>query len=77
VLQIHSTLLADNTTLQGKVSLNMHTVCTFLVVGFFKQTLNSFMSLGRPAWLQARSKLQNLLSADNTTLQSNPDLREK
>ncbi|KAH0954473.1 hypothetical protein HN011_011212 [Eciton burchellii] len=32
--------------------------------------LNNFMSLGRPAWLEARSKLQELLSADNHTLQN-------
>jgi len=44
---------------------------------FQEETLNSFMGLGRPAWLEARSKLQSLLSADNTTLQSNPDLRTK
>lgn len=44
---------------------------------FQEETLNSFMGLGRPAWLEARSKLQSLLSADNTTLQSDPDLRTK
>lgn len=44
---------------------------------FQEETLNSFMDLGRPAWLEARSKLQSLLSADNTTLQSNLDLRTK
>ncbi|XP_021934485.1 fumarylacetoacetase [Zootermopsis nevadensis] len=44
---------------------------------FQEETLNRFMSLGRPIWLEARSKLQNLLSAGNTTLQSNPDLRKK
>jgi len=36
---------------------------------FRSDYLNDFMSLGRPAWLEARSKLQNLLSADNHTLQ--------
>jgi hypothetical protein len=69
--------LVDNTTLQSKVSLNIHTVSTLLVVGLFQETLNSFMSLGHPAWLEARSKLQNLLSVDDTTLQSIPDLRKK
>lgn len=44
---------------------------------FQEETLNSFMGLGRTAWLEARSKLQSLLSADNTTLQSNQDLRTK
>lgn len=36
---------------------------------FHRDCLNDFMSLGRPAWLEARSKLQDLLSIDNRTLQ--------
>lgn len=36
---------------------------------FRRDYLNDFMSLGRPAWLEARSKLQNLLSDSNSTLQ--------
>ncbi|XP_011147186.1 fumarylacetoacetase isoform X2 [Harpegnathos saltator] len=38
--------------------------------------LNDFMSLGRPAWLEARSKLQELLSTGNPTLQS-AEIRSK
>ncbi|XP_032682459.1 fumarylacetoacetase [Odontomachus brunneus] len=37
---------------------------------FRRDCLNDFMSLGRPAWLEARSKLQELLSASNHTLQN-------
>ncbi|XP_017888560.1 fumarylacetoacetase [Ceratina calcarata] len=36
---------------------------------FRQEYLNDFMALGRPAWVEARSKLQNLLSANNPTLQ--------
>ncbi|XP_012229425.1 fumarylacetoacetase [Linepithema humile] len=36
---------------------------------FRRDCLNDFMSLGRPAWLEARSKLQILLSNSNATLQ--------
>jgi len=43
----------------------------------FRSTfLNDFMSLTRPAWLEARSKLQNLLSDSNPTLQD-PEVRSK
>ncbi len=41
---------------------------------FAKRTLNPFMSLGRPAWLEARHVVQNLLRIENPTLQ-NDDLR--
>lgn len=41
---------------------------------FHRDCLNDFMSLGRPAWLEVRSKLQELLSANNRTLQD-PDIR--
>ncbi|XP_024888197.1 fumarylacetoacetase [Temnothorax curvispinosus] len=43
---------------------------------FCRDCLNDFMSLGRPAWLEARSKLQELLSASNHTLQD-PEVRSK
>lgn len=36
---------------------------------FRRDCLNDFMSLGRPAWLEARLKLQDLLSVNNHTLQ--------
>lgn len=36
---------------------------------FRRDCLNDFMSLGRPAWLEARSKLENLLSDSNPVLQ--------
>ncbi|KMR04260.1 Fumarylacetoacetase [Lasius niger] len=43
---------------------------------FRRDCLNDFMSLGRPAWLEARLKLQELLSASNHTLQD-PEVRSK
>lgn len=43
---------------------------------FRRDCLNDFMSLGRPAWLEARLKLQDLLSVDNHTLQK-PEIRSK
>lgn len=43
---------------------------------FHRDCLNDFMSLGRPAWLEARSKLQELLSVNNHTLQ-NSEIRSK
>lgn len=43
---------------------------------FRRDCLNDFMSLGRPAWLEARSKLQELLSAENRTLQDS-EVRSK
>ncbi|XP_057328031.1 fumarylacetoacetase [Microplitis mediator] len=43
---------------------------------FRQDCLNDFMSLGRPAWLEARSTIQNLLSPSNTKLQEEP-LRSK
>ncbi|XP_047368085.1 fumarylacetoacetase [Vespa velutina] len=36
---------------------------------FLKDCLNDFMALGRPAWLEARTKLQCLLSNTTSTLQ--------
>uniref|UniRef100_A0A6N2K543 Fumarylacetoacetase n=1 Tax=Salix viminalis TaxID=40686 RepID=A0A6N2K543_SALVM len=56
---------------------------------FLQPNLNKFLALGRPAWKEARAKLQNLLSgkiilyilscnvADEATLRDNPSLREK
>ncbi|KAJ9579632.1 hypothetical protein L9F63_004711, partial [Diploptera punctata] len=44
---------------------------------FKQETLNGFMALGRNAWKTARSKLQSLLSANNITLQNDPELRAK
>lgn len=43
---------------------------------FRRDCLNDFMALGRPAWLEARSKLQHLLSASTPTLQE-PETRAK
>ncbi|NP_001164364.1 fumarylacetoacetase [Nasonia vitripennis] len=43
---------------------------------FRQESLNDFMSLGRPSWLEARHTLQNLLSVENQTLQQ-PDARSK
>lgn len=38
--------------------------------------LNDFMALGRSAWIEARNKLQDLLSISNPTLQE-PNIRSK
>ena len=43
---------------------------------FRQDSLNDFMSLGRPSWIEARQTLQNLLSVENQTLQQ-PDVRSK
>ncbi|XP_043287790.1 fumarylacetoacetase [Venturia canescens] len=43
---------------------------------FAEETLNDFMALGRDAWKEARSTIQNLLSVDNQTLQK-PELRSR
>ncbi|XP_076285305.1 fumarylacetoacetate hydrolase [Lasioglossum baleicum] len=43
---------------------------------FRRDCLNDFMALGRPSWLEARAKLQNLLSASNETLQE-PTIRSE
>ena len=40
-----------------------------------QSTLNDFMSLGRPAWREARATLHRLLSAEETTLRDNTSLR--
>ncbi|CAA6670820.1 unnamed protein product [Spirodela intermedia] len=44
---------------------------------FSQTSLNKFLEMGRPAWKEARSTLQKLLSADEPTLRDNADLKEK
>ncbi|KAG0590516.1 hypothetical protein KC19_1G105200 [Ceratodon purpureus] len=44
---------------------------------FSQTSLNAFMALGRPAWKEARTTLQKLLSADEPTLRDNDTLRSK
>lgn len=44
---------------------------------FQDSTLNYFMSLGKPAWAEARNTLQSLLSADNSLLRDDTLLRER
>ncbi len=41
-----------------------------------RDSLNEFLSLGRPAWLAVRNKLQQLLAADTPTLRDDAKLRE-
>ncbi|XP_014220060.1 fumarylacetoacetase [Copidosoma floridanum] len=43
---------------------------------FRRDCLNDFMSLGRPSWREARETLQNLLAAENKTLQQ-PEIKSK
>jgi fumarylacetoacetase len=44
---------------------------------FSKDSLNSFLTLGRPAWQKTRNILQHLLSADAPTLRDDARLRER
>lgn len=44
---------------------------------FQDSVLNHFMSLGKPAWLEARTTLQDILSADNPLLRDNDALRSR
>ncbi|KAL5574797.1 hypothetical protein UlMin_016496 [Ulmus minor] len=44
---------------------------------FLEPNLNKFLALGRPAWKEARSSLQKLLSATEPTLRDNANLRQK
>jgi fumarylacetoacetase len=44
---------------------------------FSQDSLNSFLSLGRPAWRAVRETLQRLLSADNPDLRDDAALRER
>ena len=43
---------------------------------FSEPTLNALMSLGRPAWTAARSKLTRLLNENESTLRDNETLRD-
>jgi fumarylacetoacetase len=44
---------------------------------FSQPSLNAFMALGRPAWREARTTIQQLLHAENPTLRDDPELRER
>ena len=44
---------------------------------FSERTLNKFMSMDRKAWLEARTTISNLLSADESSLRDNESLREE
>ncbi|XP_024017841.1 fumarylacetoacetase [Morus notabilis] len=44
---------------------------------FHQPNLNKFLALGKPAWKEARSTLQKLLSSTEPTLRDNAILREK
>ncbi|KAJ6813018.1 fumarylacetoacetase-like [Iris pallida] len=44
---------------------------------FLQPSLNMFVEMGRPAWKEARSTIQKLLSADEPRLRDNASLREK
>jgi fumarylacetoacetase len=44
---------------------------------FASDALNSFLSLGRPAWSKARETIQQLLSSETATLRDDADLRAR
>src|SRR5690349_3787433 len=44
---------------------------------FAAPALNAFLALGRPAWDEARSRVSQLLRADEPTLRDNAPLRER
>ncbi len=44
---------------------------------FDRDSLNEFLSLGRPAWRKVRTTLQKLLAVDTATLRDDVDLRER
>ncbi|KAF5190906.1 Fumarylacetoacetase [Thalictrum thalictroides] len=44
---------------------------------FHQPSLNKFVGMGRPAWKEARTTIQKLLSVDEPTLRDNAILREK
>ncbi|ESQ35624.1 hypothetical protein EUTSA_v10007724mg [Eutrema salsugineum] len=44
---------------------------------FLQPNLNKFLAMGRPAWKEARSTLQRLLSSNEPTLRDNDVLRRK
>ncbi len=50
----------------------IHVDCLYL-----QSTLNAFMATGRPVWLEARSTIQHLLSADEPSLRDNQQLRDE
>lgn len=70
-LQSHGLLQnLKRTQLQSPSSaLDIHTV-------FHQRTLNAFLALGRPAWIEARAIISRLLSAEEPTLRDNAPLRE-
>lgn len=41
-----------------------------------QETLNAFMALGRPQWRAVRSRVQQLLSADEATLRDDAAARD-
>ncbi|XP_026321433.1 fumarylacetoacetase isoform X1 [Hyposmocoma kahamanoa] len=43
---------------------------------FKEETLNYFMGLTKPHWIEARNTIQNLLDVSNTTLQNDKHLRD-
>lgn len=48
------------------------------LTGLFNQSsLNTFLSLGKPAWQNVRSTITDLLDAENPTLKDNIELRNK
>src|SRR5258707_15238096 len=44
---------------------------------FAQPSLNAFMALGRPAWIEVRQMLQHLLDENSPTLRDNVALRER
>lgn len=46
-----------------------------IAAAFQQPTLNQFMSLGRPKWVEARTVLQKILSAEDPSLRDNAELR--
>jgi fumarylacetoacetase len=44
---------------------------------FSKSRLNAFMSLGKPAWYEARKRIQEILGENNPELRDNAELRPK
>uniref|UniRef100_A0A915N9A5 Fumarylacetoacetase n=1 Tax=Meloidogyne javanica TaxID=6303 RepID=A0A915N9A5_MELJA len=42
----------------------------------FKESLNAFMGLGRQAWLEARERIQSILSDTNSVLRDDENLRK-
>jgi len=44
---------------------------------FARDSLNEFLTLGRPAWRKVRETLQNLLSTETATLRDDAKLRER